>query len=102
MFAYESVDVAEDYVYGFYPHKDMILPQAAMNGTLVSGGGSSAVTPPYISAPFDAFQEQAYKDGTWLVWDFRSQDPDYENSSEACIIFIVGLCAPCPPTFCWN
>lgn len=89
MFGYESVDVAEDYVYGFYLQKVMTLPQAAMNGTIVSGGGSSAITPPYISAPFDAFQEQAYKDGTWLVWDFRSQDPDYETSSDACIVFIV-------------
>lgn len=89
MFGYESVDVAEDYVYGFYLQKDMILPQVAMNGTIISGGGSSSVTPPYISAPFDAFQNQAYKDGTWLVWDFRSQDPDYETSSDACIVFIV-------------
>lgn len=100
MFGYESVDVAEDFVYGFYLQKQMILPQAAMNGTIVSGGGSSAVTPPYISAPFDAFQEQAYNDGTWLVWDFRSQDPDYATSSDACIVFIVSLeppsLPPCP------
>lgn len=91
MFGYESVDVAEDYVLGFYFQEVMTLPQAAMNGTIISGGGSSSVTPPYISAPFDAFQEQAYKDGTWLVWDFRSQDPDYETSSDHCIVFIVGL-----------
>lgn len=94
VFGYESVDVAEDYVYGFYLQKDMILPQAAMNGTIISGGGSSAVTPPYISAPFDAFQEQAYKDGTWLVWDFRSQDPYYETSSDACVVFIVSTALP--------
>lgn len=94
MFGYESMAVAEDYVYGFYLQKVMTLPQAAMNGTIISGGGSSAVTPPYISAPFDAFQEQAYRDGTWLVWDFRSQDPDYETSSDACIVFIVSIHAP--------
>lgn len=96
MFGYESVDVAEDYVYGFYLQKAMTLPQAAMNGTIISGGGSSSVTPPYISAPFDAFQEQAYEDGSWLVWDFRSQDPDYVTSSDACIVFIVSIRLPLP------
>lgn len=97
MFGYESVDVAEDYVYGFYLQEVMALPQAAMNGTLISGGGSSAVTPPYVSAPFDALQEQAYKDDTWLVWDFRSQDPAYATSSDHCIVFIVSLASPNSP-----
>ncbi|GME28443.1 putative beta-glucosidase m [Neofusicoccum parvum] len=88
MFGYESVSVAEDFVYGFYLQKALTLPQAAYNGTLIAGGGSSSVSPAYISAPFDAFQERARRDGTWLVWDFRSQDPAYEAGSDACLVFI--------------
>lgn len=41
-------------------------------GTIISGGGSGAVSPAYINAPFEAIQQQAYQDGTWLTWDFYS------------------------------
>lgn len=43
--------------------------QIAGNGTMISGGGSGANAPPYISAPFDALQERAYADDTALYWD---------------------------------
>jgi beta-glucosidase len=39
-------------------------PAIALNGTIVSGGGSGANAPAYISSPFDALLEQAYTDGT--------------------------------------
>jgi beta-glucosidase len=68
-------------------------PGVALNGTLISGGGSGAATPAYIDAPFDAFQRQAYEDDTFLAWDFSSQVPAVNPASEACIVFINELAA---------
>ncbi|KAB8294707.1 hypothetical protein EYC80_006669 [Monilinia laxa] len=62
--------------------------QIASNGTLISGGGSGANAPPYISAPFDALQEQAYNDDTSLFWDFTSVDPVIDTNSDACLVFL--------------
>lgn len=64
------------------------LPQAAYNGTLISGGGSGANTPSYISAPYDAFSQRAYEDGTFLFWDAQSQNPNVDPATEACLVFI--------------
>ncbi|KAA8569017.1 hypothetical protein EYC84_000690 [Monilinia fructicola] len=62
--------------------------QIASNGTLISGGGSGANAPPYISAPFDALQEQAYNDDTSLFWDFTSVNPIIDTNSDACLVFL--------------
>lgn len=64
------------------------VPAAAYNGTMISGGGSGACTPAYVDAPYDAFQRQAYDDGTFLTWDFQNLDPSVEGASSACIVFI--------------
>ncbi|GKT67156.1 unnamed protein product [Colletotrichum tofieldiae] len=65
------------------------LPGAARLGTLFSGGGSASITPAYINSPYNAFQQRALQDGTFLYWDFESQDPIYANGgSDACIVFI--------------
>lgn len=65
------------------------LPGAARLGTLLSGGGSASVVPAYMTSPFDAFSQRAREDGTFLLWDFESQDPVYANAgSDACIVFI--------------
>lgn len=63
-------------------------PAIALNGTMITGGGSGATTPSYIDAPFDAFQRQAYEDNTFLQWDFQSQTPLVNEGSEHCIVFI--------------
>ncbi|RAL13127.1 beta-glucosidase [Aspergillus homomorphus CBS 101889] len=63
-------------------------PGVALNGTMISGGGSGASTPAYIDAPFDAFQRQAYDDNTFLAWDFASHSPVVNPASEACLVFI--------------
>lgn len=63
-------------------------PQIAINGTIVSGGGSGANAPAYISAPIDALQQQAYLDGTSLFWDTYDNDPTIDTSSDACLVFI--------------
>ncbi|KAI0134389.1 glycoside hydrolase superfamily [Xylariales sp. AK1849] len=64
------------------------IPQIAPDGTIVSGGGSGAVTPAYISSPFDAVNARAYDDGTALFWDFFSPDPYVDASSDACIVLV--------------
>jgi beta-glucosidase len=63
-------------------------PQAARGGTLITGGGSGANTGPYMSSPHEAFQQQAYEDGTYLLWDFQSDNPSVHPSSDACVVFI--------------
>lgn len=60
----------------------------ALNGTIFTGGGSGATTPAYIDAPFNAFQQRAMGDETFLSWDFVSQGPRVNPASEACIVFI--------------
>ncbi|KAL1986154.1 hypothetical protein VTN96DRAFT_6806 [Rasamsonia emersonii] len=69
------------------------LPQYAAGGTIISGGGSGANAPPYISAPFDAILEQAHKDNTGLFWDFDSVSPNVDAESSACLVFINAFSA---------
>ncbi|KAI0442735.1 glycoside hydrolase superfamily [Xylaria telfairii] len=62
------------------------LAQIAANGTLISGGGSGANQPAYVSSPFEALSQRAYDDGTSLWWDFHSSNPQVDQSSDACIV----------------
>jgi len=65
-----------------------LLPEAAYNGTIVTGGGSGSNSPAYISAPYDAFTQQAYTNNFELYWDFHSQAPTVDQASDACVVFI--------------
>ncbi|KAI0104006.1 glycoside hydrolase superfamily [Nemania sp. FL0031] len=60
--------------------------QIAPNGTMISGGGSGANQPAYLSSPFEALSQRAYEDGSSLWWDFHSGDPNVDQSSDACIV----------------
>ncbi|KAK0129270.1 hypothetical protein ONS95_001205 [Cadophora gregata] len=68
-------------------------PPIARNGTLFTGGGSGASTPPYISAPFNAIQERASKEDTALYWDFQNINATayVPTESDAAIVFINAL-----------
>jgi beta-glucosidase len=55
---------------------------------MIIAGGSGANAPAYISAPFDALQEQAYQDGTSLYWDFTSFAPVVDSTTNACLVFL--------------
>ncbi|KAJ5288727.1 putative beta-glucosidase M [Penicillium angulare] len=59
-----------------------------INNTLYVGGGSGANSAAYIDAPIDAIQRQAYEDNTSVMWDFSSQDPDVDATSDACLVFV--------------
>ncbi|KAF2771068.1 putative beta-glucosidase [Teratosphaeria nubilosa] len=63
-------------------------PASAQAGTLISGGGSGAVTAPYVIAPFDALRTQAVADGTFLQWDFENRNPAVDQATSACLVFI--------------
>jgi beta-glucosidase len=58
----------------------------ARNGTIISGGGSGASQPPWISSPFQALTERAQEDLTSLYWDFHSTNPYVDATSDACIV----------------
>ncbi|KAI1652485.1 glycoside hydrolase family 3 protein [Daldinia decipiens] len=65
---------------------DVIHSQIAANGTLISGGGSGANMPAYVSSPAAALSQRAYEDDTSLWWDFHSGNPEVDQSSDACIV----------------
>lgn len=64
------------------------VPGVAYNGTLITGGGSGAVTPAFIDAPLDALQRQARADRTIMAWDTDSQNPTVNQASDVCLVFI--------------
>lgn len=67
------------------------LPGIAPNGTLITGGGSGAITGAFIDAPLDAIQRQAREDRTYLLWDTVSQNPYIDGATDACLVFVNEL-----------
>lgn len=65
-------------------------PDVALDGTLITGGGSGAITPVSSVAPFDAISQRAAQDGTTLYTDFKSTNPEVKPS-DACLVFINAL-----------
>ncbi|KAG8626479.1 hypothetical protein KVT40_005424 [Elsinoe batatas] len=63
-------------------------PEVALQGTMITGGGSGAITPTLSFSPYDAFQIQAARDGTILNTDFTSQIPSVKSPNDPCIVFI--------------
>lgn len=63
-------------------------PTVALNGTLLAGGGSGAITSSSSVSPFDAFQRQAKIDNTSLDYDFASKTPHVKYPTAPCIVFI--------------
>lgn len=66
----------------------MSLPAISPDGTLITGAGSGATAPKYISATFDAITQRAYEDGTAIFYDFESSNPAINDASDACLVFI--------------
>lgn len=62
----------------------------AANGTIISGGGSGANSPAYISAPLDALQEQAFVDGSTILWDTYTAGSTamVDGATDAAIVFL--------------
>lgn len=60
---------------------------AFVNGTIVSGGGSGAVTPFYIDSPIQALESRARKEGTQLFWDLENSNSTVPGATDACLVF---------------
>ncbi|KAJ6110171.1 beta-glucosidase M [Penicillium sp. IBT 16267x] len=58
------------------------------NGTQYVGGGSGANSPAYVDAPISAIQRRAYEDGSSVLWDFTSESPSVDYTSDVCLVFI--------------
>ncbi|EYE98747.1 beta-glucosidase [Aspergillus ruber CBS 135680] len=63
-------------------------PAIQRNHTLWVGGGSGENSPAYVDAPIDALQRQAYEDGSSILWNFDSIDPQLDSTSDVCLVFI--------------
>lgn len=63
------------------------VPAIALNGTMIVGGGSGAITPTTLISPLDGLMQQAAVDGTTIHHDFVSQDPEVQES-DACLVFV--------------
>ncbi|KAI1344859.1 glycoside hydrolase family 3 protein [Xylariaceae sp. FL0016] len=87
-FGGESSFLGRDTSAGFSGEVSDDFSAIAPNGTLFSGGGSGAVTPASVSSPFEALQQRAYDDGTALMWDFSSAEPDVVAESDACLVIV--------------
>ncbi|KAK4547840.1 hypothetical protein LTR36_010559, partial [Oleoguttula mirabilis] len=84
-------DFNDTYLYDLFLSSepaDSPVPGVALNGTMISGGGSGATTPAYVDAPYDAILRRARQDGTFLSWDFYNQDPAVNGATEACLVFV--------------
>jgi beta-glucosidase len=61
--------------------------QIVTNGTLLTGGGSGANQPAYLSSAFEALSQRAYDDNTHLWWDFQlGRTAEVDQASDACIV----------------
>ena len=60
----------------------------AQNSTLYIGGGSGTNSAAYLDSPIDAIQRQAYSDGSSVLWNFYSQNPDINPTSDVCLVFV--------------
>ncbi|KAI1485679.1 beta-glucosidase M [Biscogniauxia mediterranea] len=87
-FGGESSYLGRDTNAGFAGEISPDFSQIAPNGTLFSGGGSGASTPASVSSPYDALTQRAYDDGTAVMWDFFSPEPDVVGVSEACLVIV--------------
>lgn len=65
--------------------------QAALGGTIVTGGRAGANGPAYMIDPLNAISQKAAVDGTWVNWDLSSFDPDVNAASEVCLVFINAM-----------
>jgi beta-glucosidase len=69
------------------------VPGASYNGTVITGGGSGAVTPAFIDAPLDALQRKARDDRSIIFWDTNSFEPTVNAASDVCLVFVNEIAA---------
>lgn len=82
----QSVALSEA-IAGLVGATDIQLPNIAINGTIMGGGGSGATTPAVFVAPYDALAMRTAQDDTALMHDFGNPEPAVDPASAACIVF---------------
>ncbi|KAJ8058404.1 hypothetical protein OCU04_012593 [Sclerotinia nivalis] len=89
-YGFEIADINEALPYFLDYQPDTPISQIAINGTLISGGGSGSNNPSYISSPFDAIRQRAFDDGGSIFWDFINVNAtaNVDPASDACLVFI--------------
>lgn len=65
--------------------------QAALEGTITTGGRAGANAPPYMLDPLSAIQFKAAETDAWINWDLDSGDPDVNAASDVCLVFINAI-----------
>lgn len=65
--------------------------QAALEGTITTGGRAGANAPPYMLDPLSAIQFKAAETDAWVNWDLKSGDPEVNAASDACLVFINAI-----------
>lgn len=61
---------------------------AALNGTIITGGGSGSTSKSAISSPFHALVSRALEDDTLLYWDFESATPTADTAADVCLVVV--------------
>lgn len=70
-----------------------LVPGASYNGTVITGGGSGAVTPAFIDAPLGALRRKARADRSIIFWNTDSFDPTVNAASDVCLVFVNEIAA---------
>lgn len=95
-------DINENYQFGYLSNPDWFWRNSfarpprnpgpiAPNGTLFTGAGAGSGAPAYIISPFDALNHRASQDGYQLFWDFFGTNPQVDQHSDVCLVFINSL-----------
>ncbi|KAJ5727691.1 beta-glucosidase M [Penicillium malachiteum] len=89
VFGYDAYTPMEvNLVSSFSFDTDQTRSDLYQNGTQWVGGGSGANSPAYVDAPISAIQRRAYEDGSSVLWDFTSEDPAVDYTSDVCLVLI--------------
>ncbi|KHN94331.1 Glycoside hydrolase, family 3 [Metarhizium album ARSEF 1941] len=76
-----------DALSGLVPGQGSKVPNIAVNGTMMGGGGSGGATPAVFVAPYDAISMRAAQDDTAVFHDFGMPAPAVVPSTDTCIVF---------------
>lgn len=83
---YDSASVDFDALVKYRMGHSSKIPQIAINGTIISGGGSGTTALSTFISPWDALVYRAVADGTELYWNFNTPDPVVMQMSDACLV----------------
>ena len=84
---YGAEPVSGEEVWARFSGKQFGESTVGVNGTMISGGGSSGTTPGILVSPFEALKMRAYYNDVAVLHDLTSQNPVVNPASDACLVF---------------